>query len=185
MSESLTIPGILAKKRDGDELTTEDIHWFIKKVVSGEAQDCQIGAMLMAMYIKGMSYRETVDLTSAMIQTGEVLSWNESWTVVDKHSTGGVGDKVSLCLTPALACFGLKVPMVTGRGLEFTGGTLDKLESIPGFNAYCTIEVMRKALNEVGCIITGPTQSLAPGDKELYKRRDVTATVSSMPLIVD
>ncbi|XP_066999114.2 thymidine phosphorylase [Anabrus simplex] len=184
MSTTFTVPNIIAKKRDGESLTKEEIDWFIEQVINGKAQDCQIGAMLMAIYLQNMTEEETVNFTKSMVQSGDVLKWDSSWTMVDKHSTGGVGDKVSLPLAPALAALGFKVPMISGRGLEITGGTLDKLESIPGYNVSCTQEQMRSALTNAGCFIAGATGKLAPADKELYKRRDVTATVNSNPLVV-
>lgn len=186
MSRDISIPELLQKKKNGDQLTSEEIHLFIQSVVTGMAQDCQIGAMLMAMYLKGLTDQETVSLTTAMVHSGDQLSWNPEWKdlLVDKHSTGGCGDKISLVLAPALAACGFKVPMISGRGLEHTGGTLDKLESIPGFCVQLLEKEMQSALETAGCFIAGPTATLAPADKELYKRRDVTATVDSIPLCV-
>lgn len=186
MSGDISVPELLQRKRNGDELTSEEIHLFIQSVVTGTAQDCQIGAMLMAMYLNGLTDQETVSLTTAMVQSGDQLCWNPEWEdlLVDKHSTGGCGDKISLVLAPALAACGFKVPMISGRGLEHTGGTLDKLESIPGFRVQLLEKEMQSALETAGCFIAGPTATLAPADKELYKRRDVTATVNSIPLCV-
>ncbi|KAJ9601032.1 hypothetical protein L9F63_000767, partial [Diploptera punctata] len=185
MRKNFDFPDLLRVKRDGEELTAEEINWIIKEVVNKSADDCQIGALLMAIYLNGFTDQETMDLTKAMISSGEQLKWNAEWEdlLVDKHSTGGCGDKVSIALAPALAACGFKVPMLSGRGLEHTGGTLDKLESIPGFNVQISNEEMHTALVKAGCFISGPTPSIAPGDRELYKRRDVTATVDSIPLI--
>uniref|UniRef100_A0A8C9Y985 Thymidine phosphorylase n=1 Tax=Sander lucioperca TaxID=283035 RepID=A0A8C9Y985_SANLU len=132
----LSIPDLIKKKRDGGALSDEEIKAFIQRVTDKTIQDCQTGAMLMAIWQKGMTDKEIVTLTKEMMSSGEVMSWPKEWAglVVDKHSTGGVGDKVSLVLAPALAACGYKVPMISGRGLAHTGGTLDKLESIPGFN---------------------------------------------------
>jgi len=186
MSGDISIPGLLRKKRNGDELTSEEINFFIQNVVSGNIQDSQTGAMLMAMYLNGLTDNETVSLTSAMIHSGDQFQWNPEWEdiLVDKHSTGGCGDKISLVLAPALAACGFKVPMISGRGLEHTGGTLDKLESIAGFCVQLSETEMKYALETAGCFIAGSTMTLTPGDKELYKLRDVTATVDSIPLVI-
>lgn len=186
MSGDISIPELLKKKRNGDELTSDEINFFIQNVVSGNIQDSQTGAMLMAMYLKGLTDNETVSLTAAMVHSGDQLLWNPEWKdiLVDKHSTGGCGDKISLVLAPALAACGFKVPMISGRGLEHTGGTLDKMESIAGFRVQLSETEMKYALETAGCFIAGPTMTLTPGDKELYKRRDVTATVDSIPLVV-
>jgi len=185
MSISFRIPDLIAKKRDGDELSENEIHHFVKCAASNGASESQIGAMLMAIYLKGMSRDETVHLTKAMISTGSSLSWPEEWqgSVADKHSTGGVGDKVSIALVPALAVCGVKVPMISGRGLGHTGGTLDKLESIPGFQVNMDSKKMCDVLEKVGCCIVGQTDSLVPADRVLYAIRDVTGTVESLPLI--
>ncbi|XP_072003714.1 thymidine phosphorylase isoform X2 [Engystomops pustulosus] len=153
--------------------------------MAGQVQDCQLGALLMAIRLKGMNPEETMTLTKEMVASGCVLEWPEEWggLLVDKHSTGGVGDKVSLPLAPALAACGCKVPMISGRGLGHTGGTLDKLESIPGFSSQQSPEQMLKILNSVGCCIVGQSKNLVPADKIFYEMRDVTATVDSLPLI--
>ncbi|CAB3383225.1 Hypothetical predicted protein [Cloeon dipterum] len=179
-----SIVDIIAKKRDAQELSKEDVEAFVAMVTRGTAQDCQIGAMLMAIYLNDMTEEETTNLTRACVNSGEVLEWSKSWPLVDKHSTGGVGDKVSIPMAPALAACGLKVPMVSGRGLDFTGGTLDKLESITGFKVALSKEEMEAALIAAGCFIAGQTEKLVPADRELYKRRDVTGTVGSDALVV-
>lgn len=187
--DAFAIPDLIIKKRNGQALTTGEIKYFIQEVVKGEKggiQQCQLGAMLMAIYLKGLTDEETVCLTREMINSGDVLGpWPEEWKdkVVDKHSTGGVGDKVSLILAPALAACGMKVPMVSGRGLGHTGGTLDKLESIPGFTVDVSKDDIKKIVEKVGCCIVGQTKNLVPADKEMYKVRDVTGTVDNFGLI--
>nr|XP_033815235.1 thymidine phosphorylase isoform X2 [Geotrypetes seraphini] len=183
--KSLSFPELIRKKRDGEKLQKNDIRHFIQALKHGSIQDSQIGALLMAIRLRSMDPEETLSLTQEMMLSGKVLEWPESWhgVMVDKHSTGGVGDKVSLPLAPALAACGCKVPMISGRGLMHTGGTLDKLESVPGYSVHQTAEQMRKILEEVGCCIIGQTEELVPADKILYAIRDVTATVDSLPLI--
>ncbi|XP_057313478.1 thymidine phosphorylase-like isoform X1 [Hydractinia symbiolongicarpus] len=179
-------PGLIAQKQNAEILSKEEIQWFVSQVCNKSAHDAQIGAMLMAIFLKGMTREETAVLTECMTNSGEVLSWPDSWKhlVVDKHSTGGVGDKISLVLAPALAACGLKVPMISGRSLGFTGGTLDKLESIPGYNVLLSPSEMLEILENVGCCIVGQTEALVPADKSLYAIRDITSTVASQPLIV-
>ncbi|XP_026219595.1 thymidine phosphorylase [Anabas testudineus] len=181
----LRIPDLIKKKRDGGALSDEEIAAFIQAVTNKTIQDAQIGAMLMAIWLKDMAATETEALTREMMSSGEVMSWPEEWAglVVDKHSTGGVGDKVSLVLAPALAACGCKVPMISGRGLAHTGGTLDKLESIPGFNIHQSTEQILQILDSVGCCIVGQTEMLVPADRVLYAVRDTTSTVDSLPLI--
>ncbi|XP_061662581.1 thymidine phosphorylase isoform X2 [Syngnathoides biaculeatus] len=180
-----SIPELIQKKRDGGKLSDGDIRRFVEAVTSGSIQSCQTGAMLMAIWQRGMDARETASLTEEMMRSGEVMSWPPEWAglLADKHSTGGVGDKVSLALAPALAACGCKVPMISGRGLAHTGGTLDKLESIPGFDIHRSAEQVRAILSSVGCCIVGQTETLVPADRVLYAARDVTATVDSLPLI--
>ncbi|CAF1184559.1 unnamed protein product [Didymodactylos carnosus] len=181
----LTIPGIIAKKRDGMELDADDINQFITGVSSGSIQDCQVGAMLMAIYLKGMTEFEISALTLSMRDSGERLQWPQfRGNVVDKHSTGGIGDKISIPLAPALAACGLKVPMISGRGLGITGGTLDKLESIPGYVTQLTEEQINDIITNVGCGIFSQSLKLNPADRFLYSIRDVTSTVSHNALIV-
>ncbi|XP_037701393.1 thymidine phosphorylase isoform X10 [Choloepus didactylus] len=176
---------LIRLKRDGGRLGEADVRAFVGAVADGSAQGAQIGAMLMAIRLRGMDMEETAALTRALAESGQQLEWPEAWQgqLVDKHSTGGVGDKVSLVLAPALAACGCKVPMISGRGLGHTGGTLDKLESIPGFTVIQSPEQMRKLLEQVGCCIVGQSEKLVPADGILYAARDVTATVDSLPLI--
>lgn len=181
----LSIPDLIKKKRDGGALSDEEIRTFIQTVANQTIQDAQTGAMLMAIWQKGMIDTEIETLTREMMSSGEVMSWPNEWAglVVDKHSTGGVGDKVSLVLAPALAACGCKVPMISGRGLAHTGGTLDKLESIPGFSIYQSAAQILEILDSVGCCIVGQTEALVPADRVLYALRDATNTVDSLPLI--
>lgn len=181
----LSIPDLIRKKRDGRQFSDDEIKSFVRAVTDKTIQECQTGAMLMAIWQKGMVTTEITTLTREMMSSGDVMSWPEEWKglVVDKHSTGGVGDKVSLVLAPALAACGCKVPMISGRGLAHTGGTLDKLESIPGFNIHQSAEQILKILNSVGCCIVGQTEMLVPADRVLYALRDATSTVDSLPLI--
>ncbi|XP_037371032.1 thymidine phosphorylase [Talpa occidentalis] len=183
--ERTQLPELIRRKRDGGRLSEGHIRAFVRAVVDGSAQGAQIGAMLMAVRLRGMDLEETAALTRALAASGQQLEWPEAWRpqLVDKHSTGGVGDKVSLVLAPALAACGCKVPMISGRGLGHTGGTLDKLESIPGFTVIQSPEQMRGLLEHVGCCIVGQSQRLVPADGVLYAARDVTATVDSLPLI--
>ncbi|XP_075967908.1 thymidine phosphorylase [Anarhichas minor] len=180
-----SIPDLIKKKRDGGALSDEEIKTFIHAVTNRTIEECQTGAMLMAIWQKGMVQEEIETLTREMMSSGEVMSWPKEWAglMVDKHSTGGVGDKVSLVLAPALAACGCKVPMISGRGLAHTGGTLDKLESIPGFNVHQSAAQILEILRSVGCCIVGQTETLVPADRVLYALRDVTSTVDSLPLI--
>ena len=177
---------IIRRKRDGHVLDGAQIHAFVEGLARDGWNDAQAGAMAMAIYLKGLEPRETVELTRAMRDSGETLDWtraNFPGPTLDKHSTGGVGDKVSLMLAPIVAACGGFVPMISGRGLGHTGGTLDKLESIPGYRATVPLDVMERTLREVGCVIVGASRDLAPADRRLYAIRDVTGTVESLPLI--
>ncbi|MFJ6326725.1 MULTISPECIES: thymidine phosphorylase [unclassified Rhizobium] len=175
---------IIRLKRNGAELSVADIDTFIGALGRGELAESQIGAFAMAIWFRGMTRDETVALTLAMARSGETLSWKGiGKPIADKHSTGGVGDNVSLMLAPIAAACGLAVPMISGRGLGHTGGTLDKLESIPGYGITPDAARFRKVVDEVGCAIIGQTGALAPADGKLYAVRDVTATVDSVPLI--
>lgn len=175
---------IIRAKRDGGELDPADIAAFIEGLTDGSVGEGQVAAFAMAVFFQGMSRKEAVALTVSMRDSGEVLSWPElDRPVVDKHSTGGVGDNVSLMLAPIAAACGLAVPMISGRGLGHTGGTLDKMESIPGYTAMPDNALFRKVVGSSGCAIIGQTGNLAPADKRFYGIRDVTATVESVPLI--
>lgn len=175
----------IEEKRDGREHADEALRAWVRGVAEGTLPDYQIAAWLMAVYLNGMTARETATLTDAMMRSGRCLAWDGiGRPTADKHSTGGVGDKISLPLAPVCAALGLAVPMISGRGLGLTGGTLDKLESIPGFNVRLGVGDFRRIVAEVGCCLIGQTDDLAPADRRLYALRDVTATVPSVPLIV-
>lgn len=175
---------LIRKKRDGAQLDRDEIAQFIAGLSAGRVTDAQVAAFAMAVYFQGMTMAERVALTEAMTRSGTVLDWRDCpGPVLDKHSTGGIGDTVSLILAPAIAACGGYVPMISGRGLGHTGGTLDKLDSIPGYVSQPDIVLFRKAVFETGAAIIGQTADLAPADRKLYAIRDVTATVESIPLI--
>ncbi len=174
---------VIAAKRDGQALSREQIDFFISGVSDGSVSGEQAAAFAMAVYFQKMGLNERVALTEAMRDSGDVLSWGLPGPVLDKHSTGGVGDNVSLMLAPALAVCGAYVPMISGRGLGHTGGTLDKFDAIPGYQTQPDIETLKRVTREVGCAIIGQTGDVAPADKRLYGIRDVTATVESVDLI--
>ena len=179
----MNICQIIARKRDGAALSPEEIATVVSGYVAGEIPDYQMSALAMAVYVRGMDAAETTALTTQMLQSGKVLEASDVTRRVDKHSTGGIGDKSSLILAPLLACCDLQVPMISGRGLGATGGTLDKLESIRGFRTNLSLDEIREVVERVGCVITGATAELVPADRKLYALRDVTATVESIPLI--
>src|SRR5271169_5655142 len=175
---------LIRRKRDSGELTPEEIHSLITAYTRGDVPDYQMSAWLMAVVLRGMSRVEIAALTDAMLHSGRVLDFsNLAGRKVDKHSTGGVGDKTSLIIAPIVAAGGLKVPMISGRGLGHSGGTLDKLESIPGFNVNLTLAEFRHVLETCGCALIGQTAEIAPADKKIYALRDVTGTVESPALI--
>jgi thymidine phosphorylase len=175
---------VIRRKRDGHALTTEEIGFLVDGITDGSLSDAQVGALAMAMFLRGMEQDERVALTSAMTHSGEVLKWDLGRPVLDKHSTGGVGDKVSLMLAPIVAACGGAVPMISGRGLGHTGGTLDKLDTVPGYDTRPEVERLQRVVDEVGCAIVGQTAEVAPADRRLYSIRDATGTVESLPLIV-
>lgn len=175
---------IIRKKRNGQKLSSDEISFFIKGVTDGSIADSQTAALTMAIFLNGLDEKETISLTLSMRDSGDVLNWSGlDGPAVDKHSSGGVGDKVSLMLAPMIAACGGYVPMISGRGLGHTGGTLDKFDSIPGYQTVPTNELFRKTVAETGCAIIGQTGNLAPADKKIYAIRDVCGTVESIPLI--
>ncbi|MEM9779982.1 MAG: thymidine phosphorylase, partial [Pseudomonadota bacterium] len=174
---------LIAKKRDGKRLTTAELEFLVMGITNDTLSEGQVAALAMAVYFKGMQVEERVAFTRAMRDSGTVLTWDLPGPVLDKHSTGGVGDNTSLMLAPALAACGAYVPMISGRGLGHTGGTLDKFDSIPGYQTQPDLETLRRVTAEVGCAIIGQTPDVAPADKRLYAVRDVTATVESIDLI--
>ncbi|HLY35272.1 MAG TPA: thymidine phosphorylase, partial [Candidatus Limnocylindria bacterium] len=183
----MLVAELIRIKRDGGELSAEQIDELVRGIADGTVSDAQVGALAMAIFLRGMSAPERVALTGSMTRSGDVLDWSGAGLdrpVLDKHSTGGVGDKVSLLLAPIIAACGGAVPMISGRGLGHTGGTLDKLESIPGYNTTPGTDTLREAVRRAGCAIIGQTDRLAPADRRLYGIRDTTGTVDSIPLIV-
>jgi pyrimidine-nucleoside phosphorylase len=176
---------LIAKKRDGGTLTREEIHALVRALLAGQVADYQMSAWLMAAFLRGLDDDETLALTDAMLESGDVLELRSvKKPKVDKHSTGGVGDKISLCLAPLVAACGVAVPMISGRGLGHTGGTLDKLEAIAGYDVRLGTRRFERVVREVGVSMIGQTERLAPADRHIYALRDVTATVESIPLIV-
>ena len=184
MSKEYSAVELIVAKREKQELTTDQINWLVSNYTSGVVADEQMSAMAMAILLNGMNRREIKDLTLAMIATGERLDFSSlSMPTADKHSTGGVGDKITLMLAPLVAVFGVAVPQLSGRGLGHTGGTLDKLEAIPGWQASLTNQQMHDQLDKVNAVICAAGAGLAPADKKLYALRDVTGTVEAIPLI--
>jgi pyrimidine-nucleoside phosphorylase len=175
---------LIRKKRDGEALTREELQFLLSGYVEGEVPDYQMSAFLMAVYFNGMTAEESTSFTDIMLHSGDIIDLSAVPGIkVDKHSTGGVGDKVSLILAPMVAACGVPVPMISGRGLGHTGGTLDKLESIPGFRTQLSMEEFRRAVGEVGVALMGQTNQVAPADMRMYALRDVTGTIESVPLI--
>ena len=175
---------LIIAKRDGHELSSEQIAWLVSQFTAGKVADEQMSAMAMAILLNGMTHREVLDLTMAMAASGERLRFDDlAMPTVDKHSTGGVGDKITLVLTPLVACFGVAVPQLSGRGLGHTGGTLDKLEAISGWRAKLSNEELHQQVKKVGAVICAAGAGLAPADGKLYALRDVTGTVEAIPLI--
>ena len=179
----MTILDIIAKKRDKKELTKEEIEFFVKGYTEGSITDYQAAALVMAIYINGMNEREITDLTLFMAHSGDVLDLSSLGEVVDKHSTGGVGDKITLILMPIVASLGIPVAKMSGRGLGFTGGTVDKLESIPGYNTNVPVDKFIENVKNIGISLIGQTLNLAPADKKLYALRDTISCTESIPLI--
>jgi thymidine phosphorylase len=181
------VPELIRRKREGHELTEEEVHHLVRGIADGSVSDAQVGALAMAIVLRGMTRTERIALTAAKTRSGEVLDWSDAGLpgpALDKHSTGGVGDKVSLLLAPIVAACGGAVPMISGRGLGHTGGTLDKLEAIPGYDTAPEPAAFRRAVVRAGCAIVGQTAELAPADRRMYAIRDATGTVESIPLIV-
>ena len=180
----MNVVELIRRKREGSSLTEEEFRFLFDGYVEGKVPDYQMSAFLMACYFRGMSSDETLTFTKLMLHSGEVIDLSEIPGVkIDKHSTGGVGDKVSLILAPMVAACGVPVPMISGRGLGHTGGTLDKLESIPGFRTDLSISEYKQVIREIGVVMIGQTKEIAPADKKMYALRDVTATVECIPLI--
>jgi thymidine phosphorylase len=175
---------VIRRKRDGHALSSDELAFLVAGITDGSLSDAQVGALAMALFLRGMEPAERVALTAAMTRSGTVLEWDIDRPVIDKHSTGGVGDKVSLMLAPILAACGGAVPMISGRGLGHTGGTLDKLDTVPGYDTRPDLEKLRSVVRDAGCAIVGQTAELAPADRRLYAVRDATGTVESIPLIV-
>jgi len=175
---------IIAQKRDGNALSRENMKWFVESFTTGKLPESQMASMLMAIYFNGLTEDETFALVEVMIASGETLDFSQTTTpIVDKHSTGGIGDKISLILAPLLASAGLTLPMIAGRSLGHTGGTIDKLEAIPGFQAEVSLSKFKSWVDQIGCAIIGQTGEICTADKKMYALRDVTATVQSIPLI--
>lgn len=174
---------LIKKKRAGGEHSREELKFIVDSFVSGQLPDYQMSAWMMAVYFKGMTPEETAEYTEVMLHSGRVLDFSRLGIAVDKHSTGGVGDKTSMILAPLVAAAGVPVPMIAGRGLGHTGGTLDKLEAIPGFRIGLSLDEFEKQLEKIGVAIIGQTGEICPADKKIYALRDVTATVESLPLI--
>ena len=175
---------IIAKKRNGEELKSRDISWFLNEYLKDNITDAQMSAFLMAIYFNGMSDIELLTLVNGMLNSGNIIEFEKSELyVADKHSTGGIGDKTSLILAPIMAAAGLRIPMIAGRSLEYTGGTIDKLESIPGINISPTLNQFKSWVNNIGCAIISQSKEICPADNKIYALRNQTATVPSIPII--
>jgi pyrimidine-nucleoside phosphorylase len=180
--EKFQVYGLIDKKKNGGKLTSAEIKWLIQEYTAGQVPDYQLSAMLMAMFLKGLDPAETAALTDAMLESGEQLKF-PGRNVIDKHSTGGVGDKASFILAPIAAAAGVKVPMIAGRSLGHTGGTVDKIEAVPGFKTALDLKTFQQKLRSEGLVLIGQTPEIAPADRLIYALRDVTATIDSIPLI--
>jgi len=181
------IAELIIRKRDGGELTGDDLGFLVRGIADGTLSDAQVGSLAMAILQQGLTREERIAFTRHKMRSGDVLDWSEvdlPGPALDKHSTGGVGDKVSILLGPIVAACGGAVPMISGRGLRHTGGTVDKLDSIPGYDSRPDLETFRRVVSRAGCAIVGQTAQLAPADRRLYAIRDATGTVESVPLIV-
>jgi pyrimidine-nucleoside phosphorylase len=181
-NQNFQVYPLIDKKKKGSKLTDKEIKWFIEGYTHSKIPDYQMSAMLMAMFLKGMDVAETAALTDAMLESGEQLKFSGK-NVIDKHSTGGIGDKASFILAPIASAAGVKVPMIAGRGLGHTGGTVDKIEAIKGFNTALDLKVFQEKLNKEGLVLIGQTPEIAPADRLIYALRDVTATIDCVPLI--
>ena len=180
----MTLRDLIEVKRDGGHIAAADWHAFARDLAGGTLPDYQVSALLMAIFFRGMTEDETVALTEGMLRSGRTLELSHlKARRVDKHSVGGVGDKVSIVLAPLVAACGVAVPMISGRGLGHTGGTLDKLEAIPGFQTRLALAQAATQVERIGCVLMGQTGEIAPADRTLYAMRDATATIESMPLI--
>ncbi len=175
---------LIAKKRDGKKLSRKEIYWFINSFLKKEISDSQMSSLLMAIFFRGMDTKEISSLVSIMIESGSKLDFSDcNYIIADKHSTGGIGDKTSLILAPILGCLGVKIPMIAGRALAFTGGTIDKLESIPGFKSKHSLKKFKALVIKNNCAIICQSNEICPADQEIYRLRDLTATIPSFPLI--
>ena len=175
---------IIAKKRNGEEIKSNDLSWFITKYLGGSISEAQMSALLMAIYFNGMNEKELLTLIDVMINSGHVIKFEKSdFFIADKHSTGGIGDKTSIILAPVMAAAGIRIPMIAGRGLEYTGGTIDKLETIPGINVTPSIDKFKNWVENIGCAIISQSKEICPADNKIYALRNQTATVPSIPII--
>ena len=175
---------IIAKKRNGEELKSTDLSWFITKYLKDDISEAQMSALLMAIYFNGMTEKELLILVDEMIHSGHIIKFDKSdFFIADKHSTGGVGDKTSIILAPVMAAAGIRIPMIAGRGLEYTGGTIDKLEAIPGINVTPSLDKFKSWVENIGCAIISQSKEICPADNKIYALRNQTATVPSIPII--